>query len=277
MRKLYQSLLKSAQIYATQKRLASTQSFLNVSPKENYSVLELQKKPVNSLSLEMCEEVIKSLDTLEKDKSIKGLIITSSLPVFSAGLDLMEMYQPKVERLSLFWKAVQEMTLRLYSSPLVLISAINGACPAGGCIFAFSSDYRVIAEGKHRMGLNEVHLGIAAPFFLCDALVAFVGQRRAEEMLCLGQMCTPDEALKIGLVDKVTAAENLLTDAENQMKKYLQIPQIGRIKSKQLVRRHFVEEFAAKREADFQTFCQMIPSDPVQKTLHNYVEALKKK
>ena len=278
MTKLLQAVIKSANQISRQVRFSSTQSlqFLNITQKDGYSILEMEKRPVNSLSLEMCEEVIKSLDLLEKEKSTKGLIITSKLPVFCAGLDIMEMYQPKQERLASFWKAVQEMTFRLHSSPLAMISAINGACPAGGCIFAFSSDYRIIANGKHRIGLNEVHLGIAAPFFLCDGLKELVGHRRAEEMLCLGSMYSPEEALNIGMVDKITNGD-LIGDAEAHLKNYLQLPQLGRIKSKALIRRNFLSEFQAKRQEDLEMFLEFVPSEPVQKTLQNYLAMLKKK
>lgn len=278
MTKLLQAVIKSANQISRQVRFSSTQSlqFLNITQKDGYSILEMEKKPVNSLSLEMCEEIIKSLDLLEKEKSTKGLIITSKLPVFCAGLDIMEMYQPKQERLASFWKAVQEMTFRLHSSPLAMISAINGACPAGGCIFAFSSDYRIIANGK-RIGLNEVHLGIAAPFFLCDALKELVGHRRAEEMLCLGSMYSAEEALNIGMVDKITTNGDLIGDAEAHLKNYLQLPQLGRIKSKALIRRNFLNEFQAKRQEDLEMFLEFVPSEPVQKTLQNYLAMLKKK
>ena len=279
MTKLLQAVIKSANQISRQVRFSSTQSlqFLNITQKDGYSILEMEKRPVNSLSLEMCEEVIKSLDLLEKEKSTKGLIITSKLPVFCAGLDIMEMYQPKQERLASFWKAVQEMTFRLHSSPLAMISAINGACPAGGCIFAFSSDYRIIANGKHRIGLNEVHLGIAAPFFLCDGLKELVGHRRAEEMLCLGSMYSPEEAVNIGMVDKITTNGDLIGDAEAHLKNYLQLPQLGRIKSKALIRRNFLNEFQAKRQEDLEMFLEFVPSEPVQKTLQNYLAMLKKK
>jgi Delta3-Delta2-enoyl-CoA isomerase len=75
---------------------------------------------------------------LESDEKIRGVIITSDLQkIFSAGLDLKEFYKTNEEKFTKFWKSFQNLFYVLYSTPLILIAAINGACPAGGCKFFF--------------------------------------------------------------------------------------------------------------------------------------------
>lgn len=87
---------------------------------------------MNSLSLELLTELVISLEKLENDKVFRGVILTSDCPsVFSSGLDLRELCGRNPARYAEFWKAVQEMWLRFYLSNLVLVAAINGACPAG--------------------------------------------------------------------------------------------------------------------------------------------------
>ncbi|KAK2147923.1 hypothetical protein LSH36_529g01034 [Paralvinella palmiformis] len=122
------------------------------------SVLEMKKKPVNSLSLEFLTELNICLEKITNDKSIRGLIITSALPVFSAGLDIMELYQPREDRLRTYWHNVQELILNLHSSPKIVMTAVEGPCIAGGCMFVWGSDYRIMSEGKHTIGLNEARL-----------------------------------------------------------------------------------------------------------------------
>lgn len=115
--------------------------------------------------------------------------------VFSAGLDIMEMYGKSPERCGVFWKAVQEMWLKLYSSNMVTVAAINvrinptclshfaclsntwskcpacfsspqGSSPAGGCLMSLTCDYRIMADNpRYSIGLNETQLGIVAPFW----------------------------------------------------------------------------------------------------------------
>ena len=257
---------------------ASTFDYLKIDDSDKgYCILEMKKNPVNSLNLEMLNELIGAIDMVEKEESYRGLIITSKLPVFSAGLDILEMYQPKSDRLREFWLSFQEMKLRLFSSPLVVISAINGACPAGGCAIAFSSDYRIMADGKHTIGLNETLLGLAAPYWLADSLKLIVGHREAERMLALSILSTPQQALEKGMVDSVVPREELIEASEKHMKKWLKIPDVGRIPTKLSMRKGFIEEFRERKQEDLTTFMAGIQNANVQKALGAYIAALKKK
>lgn len=93
---------------------------------KGYSILKLNRAPVNSLSLEFLTELNIQLEKFEQNKDINGVILTSNLSnIFSAGLDIMEMYQCKRERCSQFWTALQEMWIKLYGSNKIYIAAIN--------------------------------------------------------------------------------------------------------------------------------------------------------
>ncbi|KAF3846972.1 hypothetical protein F7725_004050 [Dissostichus mawsoni] len=90
------------------------------------AVMHMQSPPVNSLSLDFLTELCISVEKLEMDKSCRGLIITSAQPkVFSAGLDITEMYGKSPEHCGAFWRSVQEMWLKLYGSNMVTVAAIN--------------------------------------------------------------------------------------------------------------------------------------------------------
>lgn len=244
---------------------------------EGYSVLHMNRAPVNSLNYEFLQELNQAIKTLENEKSCRGAIVTSNLPVFSAGLDLFEMHNPEPERLEMFWKELQTLKLNLLTSPLVLIAAINGACPAGGCAIAFSCDYRIMAEGKHTIGLNETNLGLAAPFWLMESLKLLTGHREAERMLALSILLKPQDALVKGLIDEVVAPEDLLSRSKDEIKKWLAIPDIGRIESKRLVRRNFVEEFQRRRDEDLAVVIKGIENPKLQQVLGMYIEKLKQK
>lgn len=164
------------------------------------------RKPVNGLNTELLNELKTSL--LEAQNSrCKGVIVTSSLPtVFSAGLDITEMYTTDKKKLADFWQALQDTWLTIYSLPVPIAAAINvqsttlqvllytrvsaifnetffstqGSSPAGGCLIALSSEYRVMVEGKHTIGLNETQLGMVAPKWFKDMYISVVGYRQAE-------------------------------------------------------------------------------------------------
>lgn len=85
----------------------------------------MARAPVNSLNLELINELKKALED-SLDKNSKGIILTSSLPtVFSAGLDIMEMYKPDMKRCAEFWHSLQELWLTLYGLSVPVAAAIN--------------------------------------------------------------------------------------------------------------------------------------------------------
>ena len=126
------------------------------------ATVSLKHKPVNSLTQAVCEELKAVTHELEADPEVRGVVFGSGVPgVFSAGMDLRSMHNRSTDELAAFWKAVQEMWLALYMTPLATVAAISGHAPAGGCLIALACDYRVLVEGKYTIGLNEAQIGSA--------------------------------------------------------------------------------------------------------------------
>lgn len=251
---------------------------LAVDSASGIAVLQLKRKPVNGLNLEFLTELNLTLEKLEKDRQVKGLIFTSGQPkIFSAGLDIMEMYNPKPERMREFWRALQSFWMRLYISPLATAAAINGHSPAGGCLIALSCDYRVMASGSYAIGLNETLLGIVAPFWFMDTIRNVVGQRESEKALQLGRLYSAEEALKVGLIDELVPETSVLDHAKQELLKWTQIPSHARQLTKLALRKPAVDKLLAKQQEDIEYFAKFIVKDSIQKGLGKYLEALKQK
>uniref|UniRef100_A0A9L0SD03 Enoyl-CoA delta isomerase 1, mitochondrial n=1 Tax=Equus caballus TaxID=9796 RepID=A0A9L0SD03_HORSE len=198
--------------------------------------------------------------------------------VFSAGLDLTEMCGRNPAHYAEYWKAVQELWLRLYLSNLVLIAAISGACPAGGCLISLTCDYRVLADNpKCLIGLNETLLGIIAPFWFRDTLVNTIGHRAAERALQLGLLFPPAEALQVGMVDQVVPEDQVQSTALSVMAQWMAIPDHARQLTKNMMRKPTVDRLLKQRDADIQNFVSFISRDSIQKSLQMYLEKLKQK
>ncbi|XP_037647824.1 enoyl-CoA delta isomerase 1, mitochondrial-like [Sebastes umbrosus] len=243
------------------------------------AVMRMQSPPVNSLSLDFITELCIGVEKLEMDKSCRGLIITSSQPkVFSAGLDIMEMYGKSPERCGEFRRAVQEMWLKLYSSNMVTIAAINVRTSCGSSLMSLTCDYRIMADNlRYRIGLNETQLGIVAPFWFKDTMTNTVGHRNTELALQLGLLYNPSEALKIGMVDEVVPEDQVLTTATQAMTKWLAIPDHARQITKSMMRKPTIDKLTSNREDDIKHFVDFITKDSIQKSLGMYMEMLKKR
>ncbi|XP_059835402.1 enoyl-CoA delta isomerase 1, mitochondrial isoform X1 [Hypanus sabinus] len=243
------------------------------------AVIKMKRPPVNSLNLEFLTEFAISLEKLEMDRRCRGVILTSSIPnIFSAGLDITEMYGKSPEHTGEFWRSVQEMWLKLYGSNLVTIAAINGASPAGGCLMAMACDYRIMTDNpKYGIGLNETKLGIVAPFWFKDTMKSTIGRRATEHSLQLGILYSAPEALKIGLVDRLVAQDKIMSTALSTMSEWLTIPDHARQITKTMMRKPILERLLTQREADIQNFVNFISKDSIQKSLEMYMEMLKQR
>jgi len=253
-------------------------SLVNVEKQGKVAVLELNRKPVNSLNLDFVQEINAQLEKLENDQDCQGVIITSGLPkVFSAGADLVtEYYKPDQKRLATFRRAFQEMWLRLYGSRLLTMAAINGHAVAGGCVLCLICDYRVMADGA-RIGLVETQAGVPPAFWIFNSLATVVGKGVAEKAVIGSKRYTAEEALAIGLVDKVVAKDKVLEATRSQMDEWIILPGRTMELAKKVMRRDAIEALENRREEDIKEFIDRMMDEEVQKAIGEQIERISKK
>lgn len=261
---------------------------INVDDK-NVATLTLNNLPANSLSYEMCTSISTAIKSIEKNPKVQSMIVKSSNPsILSAGLDLNELYKPDTQRLPLFWSSFQQVFLDLYGSRLATMIAIEGHAPAAGCMIAMAGDYRIMAkssiDGNNNgkmicgtIGLNEAKFGIVAPPFLGELMLRTIGIRRGEEALSLGTLFSPEDALDVGLVDRIVDKDLVLDECYKEGLKWAKIPPQARVASKMLVRKEHLDRLISTREDDINHFCNFIQNDMVQAGLGAYLKSLKKK
>lgn len=254
---------------------------------DGVAVLKMARAPVNSLNLEMFEELIAWYMWLSTEESgCKAIVLTSELStVFSAGLDINELNKPEPERFQQFWFAFQEIWLIMNTFPKPIIASINGNSPAGGCVLSLCCDYRIMARASlkdpanpkpYRIGLNETKLGIVAPPWVMRSLAYVVGDRKAERMLQLGETPTADEALAIGLVDKVVEETEIQEAALQEAAKFVAIPNMARMLSKDLSRQHLTSFFREEeaRQYDGEFFANLVQNPEVAENVSKYLARL---
>ncbi|RZF38576.1 hypothetical protein LSTR_LSTR010909 [Laodelphax striatellus] len=118
--------------------------------KSGISTVSLNRPPVNGLNYDLLQSISTALTTLEKSKC-RGMILTSDNPsVFSAGLDILEMYKPDPARVKDFWTTLQDTWIKLYTTSFPTVALINGHSPAGGCLLALSSLPRKMTKLEFR-------------------------------------------------------------------------------------------------------------------------------
>lgn len=189
---------------------------------DRLAVIQLDRGRSNPINHEMVRELIDAVKDLDGDREVGGLILTGKEGFFSSGIDLIEAYNYNEAQSRAFWTDFINMqaALALFKKPMV--AAISGHSPAGGCVMAICCDYRLMAEGKFIIGLNEVPVGIIVPDSIFNLYSFWLGQRKAYQYLMEGCLLKVDEALEAGLIDEVTTAEDLMTVAEKKIRAYMQ-------------------------------------------------------
>ena len=226
--------------------------------------------------IQRCQAISESIKIAEGDKQIQALILSSSLPsIFSAGLDLVELYRPDSVRLPQFWNSFQQIYLDLYGSPLATIAAMNGHAPAAGCMLALSCDYRIMSKGS--IGLNESKLGIVAPPWLGQQYIDTIGHRKAELALSLGTLFSPQEALEIGLIDEIVNDGDAVEVARGKAVEFVSIPAQARSAAKELTRGRQIDSLLNHRDKDTEHFCSFVTQDSVQANIGYYLDMLTKR
>ena len=191
--------------------------------RDGIAVVTLNRGTANALNTEMIKELSDLFLELRADAIVKGAIITGKDNFFSAGLDILEIIDYNEDQSRVFWKAFAHMMTTLVEWPKPLISAINGHSPAGGCIIAITADFRYMAEGNFKIGLNEVAVGIVVPMPVYKLFAMWVGARNAYQALIQGKMVSPAEALQYGLVDGLFPQDQVLAQAEAAMRQLIKL------------------------------------------------------
>lgn len=250
---------------------------LKVDDKSGISVINLQRSPTNCLNTEVLTEINTLLLEAKKNKS-RGLVLTSKIEgIFSAGLDVTELYQPDPERLRLFLSTLQETWIKLYGSSYPTVALINGHAPAGGCLLAMSCEYRVMSN-NFTIGLNETRLGIAVPSWVVATMQNIIGQRHTELALTSGKMFKTDEALDIGLIDEaVDNTETGFAKALEFLSSYKKISPKARYLSKICARGPTIDDLIKRRQEDLDYLVRYFQQPEVQKPLGMFMEMLKSK
>lgn len=181
--------------------------------RDDITILTLVGSETNPINLDTVSELQSALDNLIEAQT-KGLVITSkSERFFSIGFDLPRLLDVGREGVAGFYENFNELCLRLYTIPIPTITAITGHCVAGGCILAGMSDFRFMAEGRGRVGVNELKLGLPVPYLASGVLTQIMGDRYATNMIFSGQLYENSWIEKAGFVDQIVPQEQVLEEA----------------------------------------------------------------
>jgi enoyl-CoA hydratase len=174
---------------------------------------------LNALNSTVYNELYDVFEAIENDAEVRVVILTGSgEKAFAAGSDVAEMANMDPIAAQKFMATIRKASDRVYNLTKPVIAAISGYALGGGCELAMCCDLRIASE-RARFGQPEINLGLIPGACGTQRLPRLIGVAKAKEMIYLGDMIKADEALRLGLVNKVVPPESLMDEAMEWAKK----------------------------------------------------------
>jgi enoyl-CoA hydratase len=175
---------------------------------------------LNALNDRVIAELGEAIDDVVGDSAVAGVILTGAGRAFVAGADISELEKHSALSAKQLAQTGQDVFHRFETSPKPVIAAVNGFALGGGCELAMACHIRIASETA-KFGQPEVKLGLIPGYGGTQRLPRLVGRGRALQLLLTGEMIDAPEAYRIGLVNRVVAAADLLTAATEMMRAIL--------------------------------------------------------
>lgn len=179
---------------------------------EGVGTIRLDRPPMNALDIATQDRLRVVAEEAARRDDVRAVIVWGGEKVFAAGADIKEMQAMSYEGMVDRSRALQESFTAVARIPKPVVAAVTGYALGGGCELALCADIRIAASNA-KLGQPEILLGLIPGAGGTQRLTRLVGPSRAKDLIFTGRMVKAEEALAIGLVDKVVPAEQVYAEA----------------------------------------------------------------
>jgi len=239
---------------------------------DGIALLFMERPPVNAMSRAFMGELEVGLERAAADPAVRVIVVTSRLPgMFSGGADIRELERLDAAGCAAFIALGQALFGRMGEIPKPIIAAINGACVGGGLELSMACDLRIAAKSA-RFGQPEVNLGVISGWGGTQRLPRLVGKTRGLEMLMLGEQISAEDALAIGLVNRVVPGGALMGEATALARKLAVKSPIALAKIKETVERGITLPFCEGLREEARCYVEAYVSGDAREGIRAFLE-----
>ncbi len=246
---------------------------LLLSKEDRLAILSINRpNALNALNIEVLNELNEVIDLIEEDEDISVLIITGQGRAFVAGADIGEMKDMKASDARAFAKKGIDLFRKIELMEKPVIAAINGFALGGGCELSMACDIRIASE-KAKFGQPEVGLGITPGFGGTQRLARIVGIGKAKELIYTGQIIDAKEAHRIGLVNQLVEAEDLIPSAKDMADKITANGKLAVAYSKVAINRGIETDIETGMAMEMDLFSLCFSSEEQKNRMENFLKS----
>ncbi|MFF6999241.1 enoyl-CoA hydratase/isomerase family protein [Streptomyces sp. NPDC008313] len=179
---------------------------------EGVGTIRLDRPPMNALDVATQDRLKELAEEATRREDVRAVVLYGGEKVFAAGADIKEMQAMDHTAMVVRSRALQDSFTAVARIPKPVVAAVTGYALGGGCELALCADYRIAGENA-KLGQPEILLGLIPGAGGTQRLSRLIGPSRAKDLIFTGRMVKADEALNLGLVDRVVAADEVYTEA----------------------------------------------------------------
>ncbi|GAA3179880.1 enoyl-CoA hydratase-related protein [Streptomyces ramulosus] len=185
---------------------------MNFEIADGVGTIRLDRPPMNALDIATQDRLRELGEEATRRDDVRAVVVRGSEKVFAAGADIKEMQRMDHAAMVVRSKALQDAFTAIARIPKPVVAAVTGYALGGGCELALCADFRIAAENA-KFGQPEILLGVIPGAGGTQRLSRLVGPSKAKDLIFTGRHVRADEALAIGLVDRVVPAEEVFEAA----------------------------------------------------------------
>ena len=246
--------------------------FINLEVSDNgVGTIRLDRPKVNALNEQVVRELGSVVDELRLNEDVRAVVLWGGERVFAAGADIKQMTDLDAVQMFRYIGGFQDVLTRLERLPQITIAAINGYALGGGCELSMACDYRICAEDS-KLGQPEILLGIIPGAGGTQRLTRLVGIGRAKDIIYTGRFVEPDEALAIGLVQKVVPGADVYGAAMKMAERFAAGPAVALMAAKQAIQSGYEVDMDTAMLIERQAFAALFATEDQKIGMKSFAE-----
>ncbi|MEU9456373.1 enoyl-CoA hydratase-related protein [Streptomyces sp. NPDC048277] len=238
---------------------------------EGVGTIRLDRPPMNALDVATQDRLKELAEEATRRADVRAVVIYGGEKVFAAGADIKEMQNMDHAAMILRSRDLQDSFTAVARIPKPVVAAVTGYALGGGCELALCADYRIAADNA-KLGQPEILLGLIPGAGGTQRLPRLVGPSKAKDLIFTGRMVKADEALAIGLVDRVVPAADVYTEAHAWAARLAQGPAIALRAAKEAIDTGVETDLETGLAVERNWFAGLFATEDRERGMRSFVE-----